>query len=140
MSESAIVLNFCDHLVLNCVKFCNYIMNHVSYSQYNDACESYYDTIVLMSSLIYTRWWRRDEVRLSFHVNLWWKLWYHKNPLKYRNLKIDETIHKLACKKRQTKEDTSSMICISSLLDAYIKSRYITQYNRWCYRRGYNDV
>ena len=140
MSESAIVLNFCDDLTLNRVKFCNYITINVSYSQYNDECESYYDVIVLMSSLICTRWWRRDELRLYFNVILWWKPWYHKNPLKYRNLKIDETVCKLTCNKRQTKENTSSMICISSLLDAYIKSRYITQYNRWCYRRGYNDV
>ena len=140
MSESAIAMKICDHLTLNCVKFCNYITVHMSYSQYNSECESYYDVIVLLSSLICTRWWRRAEVFLYFHVNLWWKLWYHKNPLKYRNLKIDETVCILTCNKRQTKENTSSMICISSLLDAYIKSRYIIQYNRWCSRIGYNDV
>ena len=140
MSESTTTMNLCDHLTLNCVKFCNYITINVSYSQYNDECESYYDVIVLVSSLICTRWWRRAAVFLYFHVSLWWKPWYHKNPLKYRNLKIDETVYILTCNKRQIKENTSSMICISSLLDTSIKSRYIIQYNRWCSRRGYNDV
>lgn len=140
MSESTTTMNLCDDLTLNCVKFCNYITINVSYSQYNDECESLCCIIVLMLSLIYTRWCQRDEVFLYFHVNLWWKPWYHKNPLKYRNLKIDETLCKLTCNKRQRKENTSSMICISSLLDTYIKSRYITQYNRRCSRIGYNDV
>lgn len=140
MNKNDTSMNFRDVLMLNCVKFCNYITIHASYSQYNDECELLCCIIVLMSSLICTRWWRRDEVRLYFHVILWWKPWYHKNPLKYRNLKIDETLCKLTCNKYQSKENTSFMICISSLLDASIKSRYITQYNRWCYRRGYNDV
>ena len=133
-------MNFGDDHLLKCVILCNIITINAPYSQSYDEDYDHRNVDGHMSSLICTRWWRRDEVDCNFHVNLWRKPWYHKNPLKYRNLKIDETVYKLTCNIRQSKENTSSMICISSLLDASIKYRCITQYNRRCYRRGYNDV